>query len=246
MKKEKSCPRCKRIRPNSDFVDLSGSQNLRGKYCIKCHKEMKAEALRNALKGEASYIPKLKIIYGKYWKHYALPHDFETTLYHERDFCPYCGKSLPPHYIGKSEASSPFRGRAHLDHMDPLSKGGEDSIRNAVYVCGKCNCEKGELPFTKWLGKLLPKHKKLAREIYIEKHRYPPEKFKKGSPTPRTDGLSYELSLDEDELKEMYPEPIADSPPSEEKITITISLDDILNSPEAQKFINKNNKRSKR
>lgn len=88
MKKQKSCPRCSQVKSVRDFVDTSGKQNPLGKYCIKCHEERQEEFLREALRKEKSYIPKLRIIYGRYWKHYAGPYDFRTTLFHERDFCP--------------------------------------------------------------------------------------------------------------------------------------------------------------
>lgn len=89
MKTEKTCQHCKRIRPISDFVDTSGNKNPLGKYCINCHEDRQEESLREVLKEEKSYIPKLRIMYGRYWKYYAGPYDFRTTLLHERDFCPY-------------------------------------------------------------------------------------------------------------------------------------------------------------
>lgn len=178
------------------------------------------------MKEEKLCISKLKIIYGKYWKHYALPHQFATTLFHERDFCPYCGVKLDEN--------------SHIDHMDPLELGGEESIKNAVFCCSSCNIKKGAKPFLLWLKNLKPKYRKIAREIYTAKHGNPPEKFRKGTQTQRSGAgcLDYELLLDEDELKEMYPEPIVDGPP-EKEFNITISLD-------AQKLMSMKNKNSKR
>jgi hypothetical protein len=108
--------------------------------------------------------------------------------------------------------------------MDPLEVGGEDSIRNVVFCCSSCNIKKGSKPFLIWLKQLKPKYRKLVREIYTAKHGHQPEKFKKGPPFPRTNGLSYELTLDEAELRDMYPEPIVDGPPKKD-FTINISLD---------------------
>ena len=213
MKKEKVCPRCNNIKLIEHFVDVSGKQNPRGKYCQSCLTEMWKEDLQRALEIEASHIPKLKIMYGKYWKHYALPHDFGATLHQERDFCPYCGDKFI---------------EAYVDHMDPLQLGGEDSIRNAVFCCPPCNAKKGSKLFLTWLKELKPKYRKVARDIYIDKHDHPPEDFKSGEPTERSDGLSYELTLDEDELPE-------------DKITITINAEDLLNSPEIQKLIKEHN-----
>jgi 5-methylcytosine-specific restriction endonuclease McrA len=43
--------------------------------------------------------------------------------------CPYCGK----------QTNSLFRGRYHLDHFIPLSKGGGTTAENILPVCAKCN-----------------------------------------------------------------------------------------------------------
>ena len=203
---------------------------------MKCHEEREKEFLRKALKEEKSYIPKLKIKYGKYQKHYALPHDFGRTLFHERDFCPYCGIKLE--IQSYNEKKLRYETVSHIDHMDPLELGGEDSIRNIIFCCSSCNAKKGSKPFLSWLKQLKPKYRKLVREIYTAKHGHPPEKFIERTPVLRTNGLSYDLTLDEDELKEMYTKPIVDGPP-EKDIIITISLD--LQKP--LKMKNANNKR---
>lgn len=239
MSNHKKCRRCKNVRPKSDFVDTSGLENPRGHYCKSCHIERMKEWYDEALAEERSKIPKLKIIYGKYWENYAWPNDFSLTLYEERDFCPYCGESLPPQYLAENESTVPFRGRAHIDHMDPLSKGGEDSIRNAVYVCDKCNYEKGDIPFSEWMKKLNTKYRRLALEIYTKKHGHTPDEFEIGEPTPRAGGVNAELLLDEGELKKDYPRPIVDGPPSNEPITIEISLEGVMSEPEIKELLSK-------
>lgn len=118
MSDTKKCYRCNKIQQISTFVDTTGSANPRGQYCVSCHHERLKEQLNKALAEERDKIPKLKIMYGKYWEHYAWPNDFATTLYTEREFCPYCGGKLTD--------------RAHIDHMDPLARGDENSIRNTV------------------------------------------------------------------------------------------------------------------
>jgi hypothetical protein len=47
----------------------------------------------------------------------------------ERDLkvCRYCGEDVPPF---------------HIDHVYPVSKGGETSYRNLVTACAKCNLKK--------------------------------------------------------------------------------------------------------
>lgn len=192
MKKEKSCNRCKQIKSIEDFVDVFGVVNPRGKYCLKCYYAREKEIHQNELKEENLIVQKLRIIYGEHWKNYALPHYFSTTLFNERDFCPYCGIKL--------------KRDSHIDHMDPLELGGDDSIKNAIYCCISCNARKGAKPFLMWLKQLKPKYQKIARDIYTAKHNDPPEQFKKGIQTQRTGAgcFEYELMLDVDELKEMY------------------------------------------
>lgn len=93
-----------------------------------------------------------------------------------RDFCLYCGVK-----IEKVQDLTPQGNSAHsylhLDHMDPLSLGGEDSKNNTVFCCVSCNLKKKNKLFTKWLEELEPKYRKLSRRIYIEKHGRKPEKF---------------------------------------------------------------------
>jgi len=225
----KKCRRCGELRKRTEFLDWTGKQNPRGYYCIYCHKEKEREQLENRRKYHESLVRKYKIMYGEFWQHYAVPHDFEDELYDERDFCPYCGNLLPPKYVPDSDQKNPFWGRAQIDHMDPLSKGGEDSIRNAVYVCDRCNYEKGSSLFLNWLKRLEPKYRKLAIEIYSRKHGHKPEDFKPGNAVSRADGVYYELLYDEDELKRMYPTPKVDGPPKE--IVIEIDPFKILNEP---------------
>jgi 5-methylcytosine-specific restriction endonuclease McrA len=190
VKKEKLCPLCKTSKPTSFFVDASGKQNTKGKYCFDCLKEQQSMAQAKQLKEEQSYILRLKRAYGEDWIMHAFPHQFQTILFTERDSCPYCGMKL------KKDSS-------HLDHMDPLELGGEDSIRNAVYCCVSCNARKGAKPFLSWLNELAPAQRKLSRTIYIEKHNQSPEEFVPGSPTTRTsDGCIDDVLLFEDDYLE--------------------------------------------
>ena len=90
----------------------------------------------------------------------------------------------------------------HIDHMDPLNNGGQDSIRNAVYVCKSCNMEKSDTPFVLWLERLPPENKKVSREIYIEKHGHQPEDFEPGF----VYGGNWIEALDWDQLKKLKDE----------------------------------------
>lgn len=54
--------------------------------------------------------------------------------------CPYCGDGL-------SEND------AHADHIYPVSKGGQSTIRNMVFVCTKCNLKKRDLTLRNFITK---------------------------------------------------------------------------------------------
>ena len=124
----------------------------------------------------------------------------QLTLFMERDFCPYCGKSFKKHQ--QQPDSYEISKNFHIDHMDPLNKGGQDSIRNAVYVCKGCNLKKGDMPFVSWLKRLSPEYASLSREIYIEKHDESPENFKPGF----VYGGNWIEALDWDQLRKLKDE----------------------------------------
>lgn len=53
------------------------------------------------------------------------------------DACQYCG-----------DIEGPF----HLDHVHPVSLGGENTPDNLVVACAKCNVSKGAKPVAEWLS----------------------------------------------------------------------------------------------
>lgn len=227
--KLKKCRECGIRKSKDEFVDIDGNKNTRGHYCFSCYKK-RLKDLHTAIKeNRAAKIRKYNILYGEYWEYYATPVDFSDELFEERDFCPYCGKKFPKtHPDSQSyQSCSPF---VHIDHMDPLIKGGEDSIRNAVCVCAACNLKKGDRLFIDWVQDLKPRYKKLSYEIYKQKHGHRPESFKAGNSTPRSTGIYYELRLDEDELEKMHPEPMVTGPPTY-GVGIVIRLGENLNLP---------------
>jgi hypothetical protein len=137
--------------------------------------------------------------------------------------------------------------------MDPLTRGGEDSIRNAVYCCGTCNHAKARRLFMVWLELLAPQYRELSRQIYIEKHGHTPEEFVPGEPQARTGGgieLPHGVFIDTDATMRMtegdllreYPTPAVSGPPRDylvrffggeppepdPEITITVSEEQLL------------------
>jgi 5-methylcytosine-specific restriction endonuclease McrA len=210
MTNTKTCRRCHKILPVDRFVDTSGQHNPRGHYCLVCHLKRYDDRHRSALRRELITIQKLRIIYGKRWRHYAAPEFFHANLLDERDFCPYCGTwfdQIKPNNFNDSPL--------HLDHMDPLDKGGENSIRNVVFCCGPCNIQKGKRSFLDWLAMLEPKYRQLARVIYRHKHGHSPEAFIEGHATKRGwPFLESTLHKPVAELKKLFPKPVTTGPPS--------------------------------
>ncbi len=172
----------------------------------------KHDSLALKLDEEAAKARKLEILFGPWWRHYAVPYEFPATLYVAQSSCPYCGGRLGPLPTLSPEAVEEGQS-AHLDHMDPLSLGGEDSVRNALYACRACNLAKGKRLFVDWLAMLTPAHWESARQIYQEKHGHTPESFVPGSKQARLSLPRLELSLDEAVLRRLFPKPIVSGPP---------------------------------
>lgn len=171
------------------------------------------DAIDKVLLDEQSKVPKLKIMFGDWWAHYAPPAEFMQTLYGERDRCPYCDGELGPLSALSEGSPVSIQDSAHLDHMDPLSKGGEDSVRNVVYVCGPCNVRKGTRLFIDWLSTLPSALQDVSRAIYAEKHGHEPEAFNPGPSQSRHNVPFIALKFDERTLRQIYPRPIVTGPP---------------------------------
>jgi hypothetical protein len=101
--------------------------------------------------------------------------------------------------------------------MDPLSLGGEDSLRNAVYCCFQCNGKKKNKPFQRWLAELSEPIRERCRALYILKHEHDPESFEPGDYQLRGAGVPMFLEYDEKEfmreLRGMLP--LVREPPAE-------------------------------
>lgn len=136
------------------FYTDSGVPEPNADLCSSCHIAYANDKLRRSIAEETSKRQKLEILFGEWWPHYTPRWELRYTLYFERRHCPYCGEELGPCDAVGASASFPFENHAHIDHMDPLTRGGQDAWRNAVYCCGRCNLAKRNLPFVKWLSTL--------------------------------------------------------------------------------------------
>lgn len=117
--KERPCKECGKM-----FVPEYG--NKRRKYCsdICLHRSMK----RRRRQKERARMRNVKV------------ETVDAMKVFKRDgwHCQLCGKKLNQKHKGTIKDSAP-----ELDHIIPLSKGGEHSYRNTQCSCRKCNQEKG-------------------------------------------------------------------------------------------------------
>jgi 5-methylcytosine-specific restriction endonuclease McrA len=60
-------------------------------------------------------------------------------------YCHYCACRV--HRTPDNCHITPKPAKATIDHMTPLSKGGEDGVRNLVLACKGCNDEKRNLDY---------------------------------------------------------------------------------------------------
>ena len=102
--------------------------------CLSCRKLMENPAIYGnnctgcAYKQNSTVNRHLKIKHG-------------GTLYARRQGkCPYCNRQLT---IGEAPHHNSLK--AHLDHMQPRSKGGRDNLDNLQLTCESCNKDKGNM-----------------------------------------------------------------------------------------------------
>lgn len=60
----------------------------------------------------------------------------------------------------------------HFDHVEPYSKGGEDSVDNLVLSCITCNISKGSMSVSEWRHKLMRKYG-IAKENELRRQGLP-------------------------------------------------------------------------
>ena len=66
--------------------------------------------------------------------------------------CPYCGGSLGE--------------EPHADHIYPVSKGGQSSPKNMVYVCRGCNRDKGTMTLNNFIKKYDLDREEIEARLY--------------------------------------------------------------------------------
>lgn len=175
----KKCKGCKKELSLKLFVDYYGVQNSKALYCIDCREnrdqELREKHFNQAFSLESKYIKSLKEHYGKDWSSKARPKILFLTLFMERDFCIYCGKSFKEDQDRKELVD--ITENYQIDYMEPLSLGGDDSIKNAVCVCATCKLQKGEQSFKSWADNLPEEYQSISQKVYLEKHGDSPNQF---------------------------------------------------------------------
>ena len=126
-----------------------------------------------------------------------------VALMDGRESCLYCGVVIPMvrDYDKQGKVTKTY---LHMDHMDPVSRGGydpftydlelggftEDTSRNCVYCCSNCNLQKSDMLYVEWLEVIPVENRQLALQIYIERNGASPEEF-----VPQDNELSVEIDI---------------------------------------------------
>lgn len=71
--------------------------------------------------------------------------------------CAYCGDEI----VVEAKQSSQLKKVATLDHVIPLSRGGEDHFENSVAACKSCNHEKKDMTSDEYIMFRLKNNKKV-------------------------------------------------------------------------------------
>ena len=61
------------------IYDSCGELNPRGRFCLECTENAKREAVQEAIASAKSAEAKFRIMYGRWWKHYAIQARSRTT-----------------------------------------------------------------------------------------------------------------------------------------------------------------------
>ena len=214
--KVRICRDCREAFDSSEARSALGTPLGRGQFCSRCGAVRAAEIAKDCERIETNVRRNLWLAYKGWWKHYTPPLRWAKQLRSERSHCPYCGAEL--HFNNDPKDVS----RPMLDHMDPLSCGGEDSLRNVVYCCRQCNSRKRNKVFTDWVKLLCEPFRTYSRTIYELKHQHSPEVFEVGPWALRFEGTPQFLELDEAEFLREFEGmlPLQTRPPADHLLDI--------------------------
>jgi 5-methylcytosine-specific restriction endonuclease McrA len=129
----KVCRLCGRGRPATEF--LAGKAQKPSSACAACRRKKQQQHIKNFYR--------------------SLPPDKRHELTHKRRAKAY---GVEHKAYSRTEILARWRHRCaycngvatHLDHVQPLSKGGADEESNIVPACAPCNLSKGAKTLAEW------------------------------------------------------------------------------------------------
>ena len=155
----KKCPRCGKLKPESEYCKTRRTKDGLQCYCKVCTGKMQHEYYvknrQRILDRQAAYYAQdpylrkaVSAVYGKtergnlarrnslqkrrLWEREGdLTTEQLQKLFANVSHCPMCGREFGP------------RLKKTLDHIVPLSKGGVHTLSNCQVLCGRCNTKKG-------------------------------------------------------------------------------------------------------
>ncbi len=155
---KRTCKKCQLEKPlTTEFFNLLSTGSWRGtcKLCMaantRLHYSKDPEKVKNRVK---SYNDQKKLAGGNYTKEDIL--NIRDRL---QDLCSYCGVKL--------------KGTGEIDHMMPISRGGNSDPANLTLACRSCNRDKhNKTPaeFIKWRVELnLPINREFIKFLLTQK-----------------------------------------------------------------------------
>jgi 5-methylcytosine-specific restriction endonuclease McrA len=148
------------LEKSKDLIDIAESRNITFEYentidkikheernlelikkCIQINLNSSKESKRQSLINKAAEnAEKKRKIAGNIKKHLV-----------ENEWCPYCGIRLSDD--------------KHADHIYPIAKGGESTIKNMVFVCVNCNSKKKDMTLQMFIKKFQLDRNKIEKTL---------------------------------------------------------------------------------
>lgn len=139
----KLCRDCGISKPATDFYHNSHTSDRLDSYCILCRSERgkRSHQTNSTSRGRRTKRRVLEV------STFLEVVDLFLLIEQQDGQCHYCLKDLDLFHDGNEyNPDAP-----HLEHVNPLSKGGEHSYANCVVACARCNLSKGAKDIQEWI-----------------------------------------------------------------------------------------------